>query len=205
MTREFAGNIAKKIVENSNTPHSIPVLAYGIEIILNSFIKFIGLTTIGLAIGLLKELYIMAFVFGIFRTITGGVHAHTFGRCFTISIGSFAILTFMIPYTLDWFIEHAGTVLFISTLLGIYFIFRYVPGKWKGRKFSEKKIKASKWAAFLFFFTTLTLTWSAIHRPDPAWHYMAWAAFLGLHWQLFLVTPWGYKLIGFLEGPKFIK
>lgn len=205
MTREFAGNLAKKIVENSNTPHSVPVLAYGIEMILNGFIKFIALTTIGSALGLLKELYIMAFVFGAFRTITGGVHAHTFGRCFTISIGSFTILAFIIPYTLDWFFANAGTVFFLSTLMGLYLIFRYVPGKWKGRKFTQERIKASKWAAFLFLFTILTLTWAAVHRPDPTWHSLAWAAFLGLYWQLFLVTPWGYKLIGFLEGPVNIK
>ncbi len=201
MTREIAGNVARKIVENSNTPHSIPVLTYGIEIILNGLIKFIGLTTIGLAFGLLKELYIMAFIFGTFRTITGGVHAQTFGRCFTISLGSFTILALLIPYTVNWFMENAGTIFFISTLVGLVLIFRYVPGKWKGRKFTPERIKASKWAAFLFLFTILSLTWFAIHKPDQTWHHLSWAAFLGLYWQLFLVTPWGYKFVGFIEGP----
>lgn len=201
MTREFAGTVAKKIVENSNTPHSIPVLAYGIEIIVNALIKFIGLTTIGLAFGLLKELYIMAFIFGAFRTITGGVHAQTFGRCFTISLGSFTILSLLIPYTLDWFMENAGSLFFISTLIGLTLIFTFVPGKWKGRTFSDHRIKASKWAASLFLFTILSLTWFAIHKPVPAWHSLSCAAFMGLYWQLFLVTPWGYKFIRFLETP----
>lgn len=202
MTREFAGTIAKKLVEHSNTSHSVPVLAYGIEIILNGLIKFIGLTTIGLALDVLKELYIMAFIFGAFRTITGGVHAQTFGRCFTISLGSFTILALLIPYTMDWFMKNAGTIFFVSTLVGMVLIFLFVPGKWKGRRFTKERIKASKWAAFLFLFTILTLTWSAIHKPDPTWHSLSWAAFLGLYWQLFLVTPWGYRFIGFLEGAQ---
>lgn len=202
MTREFAGNVAKKIVENSKTPHSVPVLAYGIELIVNALIKFIGLTTIGLALGLLKEMYIMAFIFGTFRTITGGVHAHTFGRCFTISLGSFTILSLLIPVTIEWFVENAGAIFFVSTLMGIVLIFRFVPGIWRGRNFTKERIKASKWAAFLFLFTILSLTWFAIHKPDPTWHHLSWAAFLGLYWQLFLVTPWGYSFMGFLEGPN---
>ena len=145
MTRELAGTMAKKLVENSNTAHSVPVLAYGIELLVNGFIKIIALTLLGLAMGMVKEIYVMAFIFGTFRTITGGVHAQTFGRCFTISLGSFAILTFLIPFTNEWFLTHAGMIFFLSTILGFILIFQFVPGVWKGRIYNDERVRNSKW------------------------------------------------------------
>lgn len=202
MTREIAGNMARKLVQNSNTTHSVPVLAYGIEIILNGLIKFTALTTIGLLLGLLKEMYVMAFIFGSFRTISGGVHAHTFGRCFTISLGSFTLLALIVPSTTHWFLSNASVLYFFSTVIGSLLIFRFVPGVWEGRTYTPQRIRNSKWLALLFLFIILTFTWFAIHQPDSTWYELSWAALLGLYWQMFLVTPWGYRFIAILEGYK---
>ncbi|WP_027416422.1 accessory gene regulator ArgB-like protein [Aneurinibacillus terranovensis] len=205
MSKRVADSIAATLVEEGTTPHSAAVLSYGLQIIMNTLIKVTLVTVVGWALHILLYLYIMILAFGTLRMITGGVHAHTFVRCATISQVSFTALSLSIPYTLPFFASHHLLFTIAVVIFGSVVTARYVPGKWEGRNFTAKRIKVSKNLSYFFLLIIL-----AAGYVINAYHYIyvydiVWAAMLGITWQYILVTPAGYKLFTIIENVLTLK
>lgn len=60
----------------------IPVMRYGIEVVLNSFVKILLLLFIGIICGSFIETIVVIMTFGILRKFAGGVHCKTDVGCF---------------------------------------------------------------------------------------------------------------------------
>jgi accessory gene regulator B len=200
MSKKLADSIALTLVKHSETPYSPAVLSYGIEILLNTLIKIFVITFVGWVLDILLELYIMIFFFGSFRIITGGVHAHTFMRCLTISLVSFVILTLSYPYTISFFIENSYIVLCLFFVFGVITTLFYVPGRWGKRTFSKKRIAISKWLSISYLTVVSALSWYITMYLDIGrLQEIVWLAVMGITWQYILVTPLGYQLFNKLE------
>ena len=61
------------------------LIGYGIELILDSAVKFLVYLTIGIVIDKFYEVLFAIFVFGIVRKYVGGIHAKTGAGCFILT------------------------------------------------------------------------------------------------------------------------
>jgi accessory gene regulator protein AgrB len=198
LSKKLADSLALSLARHSAVPYSPAVLSYGLQILLNAAIKIALLSLVGWMLNILLELYLIVFFFGSLRMITGGVHAHTFKGCLTVSLISFVLLTVSLPFTFPFFIQHTQLVLLLMLAFGSALTFLYVPGKWGNRKFTNQRIRISKWLSLLYLLGVITAAWYASVYPDEAaarpFLRVCWLAMLGMTWQYILVTPFGYKL-----------
>lgn len=197
MSKRLADSIAGVLVEQSRTPHSEAVLSYGLQILINSLIKIVVITLAGWVLGILPEVYTIILSFGILRMITGGVHAHTFLRCLSISSVSFVVLATLIEYTLPFFLAHSPTILSAFILIGLTITRKYVPGAWGNRKFSARRIQQSKALSLAALFSVSA--WLIYSLSSTAYPELLWAIVLGMTWQYVLVTPLGYAFYRTIE------
>jgi accessory gene regulator B len=201
LNKKLADSIAITLVESGGTQHSPAVLSYGLQIIINTIIKIAVITLIGWSLHILLELYIMIFAFGSLRMITGGVHAHTFFKCLTISLISFVMLTLSVPYVLPLFLNYSLGFLTMILLFGSAVTYLYVPGKWGKRHFTEKRIRVSKYLSFLYLsIVLLSMYYASTLVYASRLQQVLLIAILGMIWQYVLVTPLGYRLFNTLEN-----
>ncbi|BAU29766.1 accessory gene regulator protein AgrB [Aneurinibacillus soli] len=197
MSKKLADSIAGVLVEQSHTQHSEAVLSYGLQIMINSILKISVITFAGWALHLLPEMYVMILSFGILRMITGGVHAHTFVRCLSISSISFILLSLLVSPTLPYFFTHTSAILFAFIMIGLLTTWVYVPGSWGNRKFSARRIQQSKILSLSILLIVCTAVGS--YLPSTSYPNLLWAAILGMTWQYILVTPPGYAFYRVIE------
>ncbi|AMA72861.1 MULTISPECIES: accessory gene regulator ArgB-like protein [Aneurinibacillus] len=206
MSKKLADTIALALIKHSDTRHPLPVLSYGLQILINTLIKIVMITIIGWVLHILLELYIMIFFFGSFRMITGGVHAHTFFKCLTISLVSFVLLILLSSYTLPFFIENKFIILLSLFLFGTMITWLYVPARWGNRRFSKKRITVSKWLSISYLALILLSVWCIpAHSTINKLQEISWIAVMGITWQCILVTPWGYALFDRIERITLLK
>lgn len=206
MSKKLADSIALALAESGNTQHPPAVLSYGLQIIMNTVIKITVITLIGWMLHILLELYIMIFSFGALRMITGGVHAHTFVRCLTISLISFVLLTLSVPYAISFFLDYNLVLLMLIFLFGSVVTWLYVPGMWGTRQFTEKRIQISKLLSFIYLSLLLLFTWYVVTYVDVSmWQQISLVAIFGMVWQYTLVTPVGYRLFSKIENMMILK
>lgn len=77
------------IIERDNPSYSdekLEEIAYGLEAIYLTIPKLIVITTLGLALGIFKEIIILMTLYGILRTTAFGIHAKTSLQCLVMSV-----------------------------------------------------------------------------------------------------------------------
>jgi len=83
MNRKISQWVADWIFKNNQSKKSMqPIVRYGIEAMLNSFLKVFVLLTIGCMFGKFYETVVVLCSFGLLRKFAGGVHCKTDIGCF---------------------------------------------------------------------------------------------------------------------------
>lgn len=73
------------------------VISYGIELFLNSALKALIYMLIGISFHKFSEVVVVTIIFGIFRTLSGGIHAETDTGCFLLT-GCLIMVAVISPY-----------------------------------------------------------------------------------------------------------
>lgn len=121
MFRLLSIRIAKYIARIGNQHDAnIPVLAYGMELIITSVVGLLLLILLSLAFG--KPFAWLYFVLGFapLRTTAGGFHAKTHSACFTITLGMF-VVSYVFSYQFLWISLSYLIISFISLLITVLF------------------------------------------------------------------------------------
>lgn len=121
-------HLAKKI-KTEDSPYSIGQLAHGIEIVLLNIINGLALLIVSALFGIIAEVFLVTFLFFVYRMITGGVHLRNPWTC--------AVATFSLMNAGGYILKHLPAVpspyiyLLISGAMGLAFLinFRYAPAK----------------------------------------------------------------------------
>ena len=135
----------------------VHVVEYGIEVMLNTSLKVLGILMIGAILGCFKEVVIAMFVFGSIRNFAGGYHSSTHFGCF-----SAMLLTCLSPLPF-WDVE-LGTARWIWGAISVYSMYeiiRYAPRNSKVNPIHDPQILKRKrvgslvaiglYVLFLFF------------------------------------------------------
>lgn len=104
MIEQASVKLADKLIkEKIITLEDKEVYSYGFQLLLSMILKGTGLVILGLVTGYLTETVIFVLSFGLLRIFAGGVHAHSYFKCFAVTVvlvyGSIWLSSLMIGYS----------------------------------------------------------------------------------------------------------
>ncbi|WP_432406598.1 accessory gene regulator ArgB-like protein [Wukongibacter sp. M2B1] len=186
----------KKNTEIDNNQEAI--LRFAIEVVI-SFVVSLGLALlVALLLGIFPNVLIIILTTSILRSFSGGSHSETMLGCSlygTIIMNGFGLLT---KYT-----QPSKGLLSIIVLLILMFstwsFYKYAPADTPGKPINTK-VKRQKLRKFsfatLFIWCTLCLLWYTGLMKSLT---IIYASSLGVLWQSFSLTDWGYALLHHMD------
>lgn len=197
MNRDFALKISTKLAKKlDGSKQDVEIWAYGLEIILNSVIKFLIIVILSFFLGIFQYTMFCIVSFAIFRHFGGGVHFSTYLRCL-----SFGVVTFLISgeiASLDKVLIIQEMFFYMTLVLGVLTIVKWIPADTKKKPIKEKeKIKKQKIKT-----TVVLISWLILiifldkHGKDT---YIP-AITLGAFESLLFMTPFGYWTINEIDN-----
>ena len=170
-------------------------LVFGLELLLEAVLKTVSILIIAYFFGIFEETLIIIVVSGSLRVVSGGEHCSAFHRCL---IGG-AIVFLLIGFTaklLGPVISHRELViLFIASVFFIMgILLKYAPGDTANKPIiedGEKKRyrKLSVLVAAVYLLAVFFLVYLKLFLD------VAFLVIIGLLWQSFMITPFGYRFI----------
>ncbi len=167
------------------------VMSYGLEIIIGGFLKTISLITLSLVLGIFSYTMVGMVSFAVFRTIIGGAHQDTYGKCFVTSItillciGALGKNFYFVADSSIWaFLVYGQS--FFSTLT-------WVPAGTEKKEIKNQKLRIKMKSMSI---ALLTL-WIILIILYPIYNYQQYvfSSILGVFTAFFLITPLAYKLM----------
>lgn len=174
--------------------HSVPVIAYGIEIFLNAIIQLSAVLLIAYWLGQLGPSLAVLLSFVILRVVAGGKHLSTFWGCTLADV--------LLVNGLAW-VALAGTkapalihgpVLALLTLSTGLAIHRYAPLITVRRPVSHLQVHGRTYSRWVVVVATAIA--AACYFVEPAY---SMAIILGLAAEAFSITPTGCKALDQLD------
>lgn len=101
----LARTLGRVLAENSTLACDEDVIRYGLEVFLGGLLQVVLLVALGWWLGLLKELLVVMFSFGVYRRYAGGAHSSAYYRCTIIGLITFPVLAYLcrlIDYQYFW-------------------------------------------------------------------------------------------------------
>lgn len=186
--------------EGQLTGEQRAVVAYGALTAVNTAVAILLMLAGGWLTGLMLTLLTAAATGGVFRVLTGGAHYSAPWRCSLGSSGIYSLLALAVRLLARFdptpaLLIAAGVA---SAGFGTFAILRYAPSDTKAYRLPAVKKRRLRNLALLLQAVAL-----------PAWLFGAWtggslpmllATLSGYLWQLFTVTPAGFRVVGALDS-----
>ncbi len=103
----------KLITENIITIEDKEVYSYGFQLLLSMILKGTGLIVLGLVTGHVAETIIFVLTFGLLRIFAGGIHAHSYFKCFAVTVA----LVYAAVWLSNQLNSHSDTILILAIIL----------------------------------------------------------------------------------------
>ncbi len=211
MIIKFSTYLANKISgQVSLSQRDQVALRFGFQLLLGEGFKLVIFLVVAYFLGVTQEVFIIAMVAALLRGVSGGVHCSTFGHCLLVCTVGFNVLGMIARWIAD-VLPHTcllGIILSVY-LLSWWVIYFWVPAENPNRPIRDisEKIKFRKMSFGLINLWLIInfLIWGTGYYY-PCWESFVIAATLGVLWQIFSVTPFGYRIFYTLDrGLSFLK
>jgi len=176
-------------------PGRTAVVAYGLEILLGTFLKLIHFLTIPFILGIGPQTVVGFLTAAFFRLPTGGAHLSSYWKCLLGSLGAFMAVG-ALSKALAEHICQAGPVVMGSLAVAVLAVILFAPADTPARPVQsrEERIRMRLWA-FLMVLIYLIVWLSVRPRVD-----LALAGSIGLLVQSLTLTTWGYRFMRVLDS-----
>jgi accessory gene regulator B len=177
----------KFLVENVTFEASqIPIVKYGLEILLMNFLKSIALFTTAFYLGILKETIIFFLCFGAIRIFAAGAHATTSLICNIVTFTTFLGNSYLIKN-----FPMSTPRLLICFAFSFYLIFRYSPSATKSKPIVSsnlrRTLKIKSLLICIILFLLVLIIQNITYRNIITYAVLIESIFL---------TPTSYKILG---------
>lgn len=140
MVRKTAEWITKWCLRlNEDGEEKEEIVRFGIEVILESIIKYVILLCVGITLGMLKETLLVLLIFSGIRLFAGGIHAKTGAGC-TLMMTVILIISLGAGHFPAISLEGVA----ICFLLGSLILYKYAPNGSKANELLNPKEKEKK-------------------------------------------------------------
>ncbi|OIJ20805.1 hypothetical protein BKP45_08400 [Anaerobacillus alkalidiazotrophicus] len=191
--------LAEKLYDLVENKHEVDYLRYGIEIILSGFIKLIVLLITALVLGLLQPMITVLFTFVLFRTLTGGYHYSTYGRCLVVGLLMMTgISYFSVKLAVFLNFQILLSLLIISFLLGLILTYRFAPSNHFYKQITDRqKQKLRKYAFIAIVIWSFLICYLLTNSYSLE---LILASILGFLFQMSTIHPYSYSFVNKIEN-----
>jgi len=173
----------------------VDVFAYGLEIVLGTLVQLTLLIWLSLIVDVFITTMICLMAFASLRYFGGGVHLSTYYGCLTIGIALLLALG-KLAATININVQALTVISVFALLMGTFTIFRWVPAGTEKKQIKDEVTRSRQRKKTLLVFIMWTIiTFLLITQKSTG---NAFAAVLGTLFSLFLITPWGTRLLKLL-------
>lgn len=148
MIHNLSLRLAKFFAFNGGMDASrVPVIAYGLELILGAFIKLLFFLIVPFLLGVLPQTLAALSASALFRLPAGGAHCTSFGRCMAGSLLAFTTIGLLAKLTGGlglWTMPVFYIIVSLAVVATIYLVPVDNPARPVPKK--EERIKMKKWA-----------------------------------------------------------
>lgn len=172
------------------------VILFGMRLFFTSASGYVALIILASLLGILPYALAAAITASVFRIFSGGAHASSPLRCNLIGVGVFLTLGFIS----DLF-SYTHLLVYVPVfiaIIGIYIIYQYVPAETPGKPVSSQ-VQRKYLRAISFALLSLWSIICFLRLSEPGEFFktkMVLASCFGMAWQLFTLTPLGFKVVG---------
>lgn len=195
MIHNLSLRLAKLFAFNGGMDASrVPVIAYGLELILGLFIKLLFFLIVPSLLGVLPQTLAALSASALFRLPAGGAHCTSFGRCLIGSLLAFTTIGLLTKLT-GGLGQGTMPVFYIIVGLAVVTTIYLVPVDNPARPVpkKEERIKMKKWALGVLGGYVIAVAVIPLDRD------IIFAASLGLSLQLLTLLPQGHKAMHCLD------
>lgn len=195
---EYISNLSAKWLA-SKVPNNYPsvedqieVYQYGWMVIWGALVKIVLLLTISFLLGVLTSAIILTITFSSFRILGGGgFHFDSYNKCITASLIQFIGATLIVKYTYQYWSQLNIITLFtLTTLMGLYIIYRYVPRDTPNKPITELEEigKFKRWSLlYLVIWSIIMIIFLLLN-----FNLIVISSCFGLLLELFSISKLGY-------------
>jgi accessory gene regulator B len=174
------------------------ILRFSIHVLISMFFGLVLALSLALLVGTFYNVLFIVLTTAIFRSFSGGAHSETMLGCAiygTVVMNIFGIMT---KYTHPS--KGVLSIIILFTLLfSLWSINKYAPADTPGKPITTK-VKRQKLKRFsfltLFIWFGICITW---YTGLTKYYIFAYSSSLGVLWQSFSLTSWGYGLLHHMD------
>jgi accessory gene regulator B len=168
-------------------------IRYGLEWGISGFYQIALTLLIGYSVGLFIETLLVLTTISSLRLFAGGAHFSNFNYCLIASVSLIIGIAFSGPFLLHIF-SNVNTLLLITYPILLAFLWNYAPVLFKKRnKKTNREIQQAKHISITISVAFMLLSFCL---PDI----YALAIYTALFFQVFTITPFGIKIIHFIDS-----
>ncbi|NMB33661.1 MAG: accessory gene regulator B family protein [Clostridium sp.] len=171
---------------------------FGLQVVIGAIVKGFLLLLLSAMTGTLVSSIVIVITFVLLRTIAGGYHMNTYGKCIGISLGMFLMSAVISKYTPHMWNGFSIRLILLPTfVLSFLSLVKWAPADNPNRPITSKK-EAKKFKALSIFYI---LVWFAINLVLVYFNqYMfSLALCFGVILEVFTITPLGINFFTKLE------
>jgi accessory gene regulator B len=171
---------------------------YGFFIIFGAIVKGVILVSVAFALGVLLPSLLITVAFASLRTIAGGYHMDTLGKCLFVSMGLFVVAALVAQHTYDlWSMISLVTLVAITFITGLYILIRYAPKDTPNRPITNpKEIRKFKSLSIVYLFI---ITIGVVALTTFRYKLFALSLCFGILLELFAISPTGHKFFDIIK------
>lgn len=178
-------------------------LRFGFEVLFGEGIKLVVFLGVAYFLGVTQEVFIIAMISALLRMISGGVHCSTYSHCLLFSATRFNIMGLAVR----WLASNLPHICLLGIVLSAFMVAWWVVDCWvpadnPNRPITDlsEKIKFKKISFYFIniWLISMTAVWGIGFYYSDSGRIII-AATMGILWQIFSVTPWGYRMVNALD------
>jgi len=175
------------------------VYYYGFQVIIGALVKGALLLTLALVLRIFVPTIVVVLVFASIRTIAGGYHMDTYGKCIAVSLGMFLVAGLIVQYTWTMWSSTCLVFLYIITfIIGFYTIYKYAPRDTPNKPITKpEEIRKFRLLSFIYIFVWLAGVGVLLYTGQNKF---VIAAGFGLLLEAFAISPAGHKFFDSIKG-----
>jgi len=175
------------------------VYFYGLQVIIGAIVKVIILFVLALVTDTLLTTFLMTLVFASLRSIAGGYHMDTFGKCLGVSISMFMVFSIIARYTYQYWNDYQILIFGVITVFfSLFSIYKWAPSDNPNRPITQpSEIKKFKRLSIIYLAICTIICFILIYTKL----YMIFLSIaFGLILEIFSITPVGHTFFDFVKN-----
>ncbi|WP_418791190.1 accessory gene regulator ArgB-like protein [Phosphitispora sp. TUW77] len=191
------------LAERAGKPEQVPILTYGLELVIGETIKLLVFIITAHFLDLLLPMLLLFCTSIPLRVLTGGQHCSSSLRCLVVSLIAYVCLAYLAGYLAALMnVTNLILIAFLASIFLVVTLDKYGPGySVNYSNSSSDPINTVTKFSFIFLAVWLITIFAVnlIINNQDIYSKIIISTALGIYWQTLMITPLGHKLISAVD------